>query len=196
MSSHEYSLCIFLVMSIYAVVCMDAVNLTASELPDKLKTVPSLNPASVVLKPAVDSLLPLTLLSSFPEDLEISEYCSEVLHVFGQRYVDYVKCLVPAARPVKVCQNCFSSYGRLVESYTNISNQVRAEHTAVSCVYSSQWSDGQRQGLATAQSVTSLVMRLSADVNIEETLKLLPALCLGSTINIDTCDSSEVSPHD
>ncbi|XP_028253967.1 osteopetrosis-associated transmembrane protein 1 [Parambassis ranga] len=129
MSSHKYSFCIFLVISIYAVVCIDAVNLTASELPDKLKTVPSLNaasdsPSSVVFKPAVDSLLPLTLLSSFPEDLEISEYCSEVLHVFGQRYVDYVKCLVPAARPVKVCQNCFSSYGKLVEIYTNISNQV------------------------------------------------------------------------
>lgn len=62
------------------------------------------------------------LLSSFPEDLEVSDYCINLLHIFGQRYVTYVDCLVPSARPVKVCQNCFIGYGNLKEIYNNISS--------------------------------------------------------------------------
>uniref|UniRef100_A0A3Q3MEG2 Osteoclastogenesis associated transmembrane protein 1 n=1 Tax=Labrus bergylta TaxID=56723 RepID=A0A3Q3MEG2_9LABR len=79
---------------------------------------------SPVFKPAASSVFSVNMLSSFPEELEVSEYCNNLLHLFGQRYVGYVNCLVPAARPVKVCQNCYSSYGSLTETYLNISDQM------------------------------------------------------------------------
>lgn len=133
-----------LVFHIYAPVSGDGVNLTVSDSADKLKEIRSLSPAaaaaaaaisSPVFKPAVDSIFSLNLLSSFPEDLEISDYCSDLLHIFGQRYVAYVNCLVPAARPVKVCQNCFSRYGSLKETYQNISSdQVNDKHQVILCV--------------------------------------------------------------
>ncbi|XP_008297462.1 osteopetrosis-associated transmembrane protein 1 [Stegastes partitus] len=110
---------VFLLINIDALVSAD-VDFTAPESADRPE--PALSAAAAVFKPAVDSLFSLNLLSSFPEDLEISDYCTELLNIFGQRYVDYVKCLVPAARPVRVCQNCFSSYGSLVDTYTNISS--------------------------------------------------------------------------
>ncbi|XP_037541435.1 osteopetrosis-associated transmembrane protein 1 [Nematolebias whitei] len=117
---------VLLVLNCCSVAVSDPVNVTASDL----KQVSNLSPpgsvpianSPPVFKPALGSTFSLTLLSSFPEDLEISEYCSELLLVFGRRYVDYVNCLVPAARPVKACQNCFSGYGSLVEIYTNISS--------------------------------------------------------------------------
>ncbi|XP_032398478.1 osteopetrosis-associated transmembrane protein 1 [Etheostoma spectabile] len=120
-----------LVLSSYALASSVGVNITASDSADKLKQTVFLSPAtpavvamvdSPVFKPGVDSLFSLNLLSSFPEDLEISDYCSDLLHIFGQRYVAYVNCLVTAARPVKVCQNCFSSYGSLMNIYMNISS--------------------------------------------------------------------------
>ncbi|XP_077367627.1 osteopetrosis-associated transmembrane protein 1 isoform X1 [Festucalex cinctus] len=80
---------------------------------------------SPVFKPATaaeDSPAPLSLLSAFPDDLEVSDYCGELLRLFGQRYVAYVNCLVTSARPVKVCQNCFGAYGNLVTTFTNISS--------------------------------------------------------------------------
>ncbi|XP_078130847.1 osteopetrosis-associated transmembrane protein 1 [Sander vitreus] len=118
---------VLLVLSTYALASSVGVNLTASDSADKLKQTLSLSPAVVVVdspvfKPGVDSLFSLNLLSSFPEDLEISDYCSDLLHIFGQRYVAYVNCLVTAARPVKVCQNCFSTYGSLMNIYNNISS--------------------------------------------------------------------------
>lgn len=127
MSLYKNSLfLVFLLINIHSLVSSDVIlNLAASEAAVKLKPAPSLSPAAVhspVFKPVVDSLFSLNLLSSFPEDLEISDYCKDMLHIFGQRYVAYVNCLVPAARPVKVCQNCFSSYGSLVEIYQNISS--------------------------------------------------------------------------
>ncbi|CAG03619.1 unnamed protein product, partial [Tetraodon nigroviridis] len=64
----------------------------------------------------------MDLLSSFPEDQEISAYCRSLLGIFGRRYAAIVDCLVPAARPVKICQNCFSAYGSLRDIYTNISS--------------------------------------------------------------------------
>lgn len=134
-----YKFCAFFVWSliyIYAPVCIDGANVTIS---DAVYTAEELIPAAVVnspvFKPAVDSFLSVNLLSSFPEDLEISEYCSELLHIFGQRYVAYVNCLVPAARPVKVCLNCFSGYGNLMVTYMNISSdQVRSKNKAL-CVF-------------------------------------------------------------
>ncbi|KAG7245750.1 hypothetical protein CRUP_028810 [Coryphaenoides rupestris] len=59
---------------------------------------------------------------SFPEDLEISEYCLSLLRVFQDRYTAYVECLVPSARPVTVCMNCVGGYVRLSQIYTNISD--------------------------------------------------------------------------
>ncbi|XP_061610023.1 osteopetrosis-associated transmembrane protein 1 [Phyllopteryx taeniolatus] len=86
----------------------------------------SVSPAveSPVVKPAAAPVS--LLLSAFPDDLEVSDYCSELLRLFGQRYVAYVNCLVPAARPVKVCQNCFGAYGSLVTTYMNISSEQSA----------------------------------------------------------------------
>ncbi|KAA0708516.1 Osteopetrosis-associated transmembrane protein 1 [Triplophysa tibetana] len=64
----------------------------------------------------------LSLSSTFPDDLEVKEHCIEMLHIFGQRYVAYANCLVSYARPVKICQNCHTSFNSLVEMYTNISS--------------------------------------------------------------------------
>ncbi|XP_023266547.1 osteopetrosis-associated transmembrane protein 1 [Seriola lalandi dorsalis] len=117
---------VLLVINIYSLVSSDGVNLGASDSVDKLGQTPSLSHVVVnspVFKPALDSSFSISLLSSFPEDLEISDYCSELLHIFGQRYVTYVNCLIPAARPVHVCQNCFASYRSLLDIYANISSE-------------------------------------------------------------------------
>lgn len=131
MSPQSFSLFfVFAVLNLRSFVASSVVNVIAPESAENLNKVSSPPPAPgsaaaanspPVFKPDVSSVL-LNFLSSFPEDLEISEYCSELLLVFGQRYVTYVDCLVPAARPVKACQNCFSSYGSLVDIYTNISS--------------------------------------------------------------------------
>lgn len=130
---------VVLVLNVYVVVSSDGLNLTVSGSADKLKQSSSLSLAAAVVdapvfKPAAGSIVSLNLLSSFPEDLEISDYCLDLLHIFGQHYVAYVNCLVSAARPVKVCQNCFSSYASLNDTYTNISSDhVRAKHNHFLC---------------------------------------------------------------
>lgn len=146
MSPHKYTLFfLLLVINIFAYVGSVVENLTSSGLAEKQRPAPLLSPAasvvaSPVFKPFEDSFSPLNLLSSFPEDLEINEYCSELLHIFGQRYVTYVNCLIPAARPVKVCQKCYSSYGSVVDIYTNISSDQMGPGN-VSCSYSLLHSD-------------------------------------------------------
>uniref|UniRef100_A0A3Q3X3K7 Uncharacterized protein n=1 Tax=Mola mola TaxID=94237 RepID=A0A3Q3X3K7_MOLML len=114
-----------LLLSICAVVSSDGLILTASASAGGQVSPLSLPAAAVLNAPvypaATEPIFSLNLLSSFPEDLEISGYCNELLRVFGERYVAYVNCLVPAARPVKVCQSCFSSYGSLQATYLNIS---------------------------------------------------------------------------
>ncbi|XP_036398506.1 osteopetrosis-associated transmembrane protein 1-like isoform X1 [Megalops cyprinoides] len=72
---------------------------------------------------AQSSYFPSLLLSAFPEDLEVGDYCRELLHIFGQRYVSYVNCLVPSARPVKICQNCHVEFNNLQDIYSNISSE-------------------------------------------------------------------------
>ncbi|TRY99181.1 hypothetical protein DNTS_001979 [Danionella cerebrum] len=67
-------------------------------------------------------LYSLSFSSTFPEDLEVNEYCTELLHIYGQRYVTLANCLVSNARPVKVCQNCYSGFNSLQEIYQNISS--------------------------------------------------------------------------
>ncbi|XP_076011240.1 osteopetrosis-associated transmembrane protein 1 [Genypterus blacodes] len=89
-------------------------------------------PAAMLDSSSASRFSPISLSSSFPEDLEINEYCSELLHIFKLRYVTYVDCLVPAARPVKVCQNCYSSYSSLTDIYQNISSD-QVGHGNVSC---------------------------------------------------------------
>ncbi|XP_068198814.1 osteopetrosis-associated transmembrane protein 1 [Antennarius striatus] len=96
----------------------DVMNVSLADSAGKQRQMPVVSP---VFRPAAAPVF-LHLLSSFPEELEISGYCVELLRVFGLRYVDYVNCLVPAARPVKVCQNCFSRYASLTEMYRNISS--------------------------------------------------------------------------
>ncbi|XP_035534725.1 osteopetrosis-associated transmembrane protein 1 [Morone saxatilis] len=121
MSLHKHScLLVLVVFNIHPAVFGDGVNLAASDPADKPRQTVVNSPP--VFKPAADPLFSLNLLSSLPEDPEITDYCSDLLHIFGQLYVDYVKCLVPAARPVKVCQNCYSSFGSLKNIYTNISS--------------------------------------------------------------------------
>ncbi|XP_072218265.1 osteopetrosis-associated transmembrane protein 1 isoform X1 [Leuresthes tenuis] len=126
MSPLKFSLFfVFLVTNVDTLDGSVRLNLTSPDSADKLKPVRTLSPVAVnspVFKTVADSLFSLNLLSSFPYDLEISEYCSELLNIFGQRYVTYVNCLIPAARPVKMCQNCYSSYGSLVAVYRNISS--------------------------------------------------------------------------
>ncbi|CAM4694423.1 unnamed protein product [Leuciscus chuanchicus] len=55
-------------------------------------------------------------------DLEVNEYCIKLLHIYGERYVTYANCLVSYARPVKVCQNCYTYFNSLKEIDTNISS--------------------------------------------------------------------------
>lgn len=132
----NHSFLVLLAINVYCLVSGDGVNVTASDPADKLTHIPSAPAAvvelnSAVFKPGLDSLFSLSLLSSFPEDQEISDYCTELLHIFGQRYVTYMNCLIPAARPVKVCLNCFSSYSSLVNIYTNISEKVRVNNNSL-----------------------------------------------------------------
>ena len=140
LSKSSLSLLLF-ILNMSTIALSDGLNLTALHSADKLKQIPSLNRAaaavvvnSPVFKPALEPIFSLNLLSSFPEDLEISDYCRELLNIFGQRYVAYVSCLVPAARPVKVCQKCFSSFGSLRKAYANISSEVRDKYSAIFCV--------------------------------------------------------------
>lgn len=119
-----YSFLLLLVIIIVSLVCSDGVDAPGSDQADKQNQMPSLSVAEAQNWPGFSSLFSLNLLSSFPEDAEISEYCRELLRVFGQRYVAYVNCLIPAARPVKVCQSCFSSNVSLVDIYRNISEEV------------------------------------------------------------------------
>lgn len=122
---------------INVVVSSDMLELTVSGTADESKQ-RSLTAAAVstpAFKPAGDSIFALNMLSPFPEDLEISDYCVELLHIFGQRYVACANCFVSAARPVKVCANCFSSYVSLNNTYANISeNQVRAKTNPCSLI--------------------------------------------------------------
>lgn len=118
MSPHNSrSFLVVLVIYICSDLSCDGANITISA--DYLNPIQANSP---VFKPVVNSFSSLSLLSAFPDDLEISDYCTKLLHLFGQQYVAYVNCLVPAARPVKVCQNCFSSYGILMHTYNNISS--------------------------------------------------------------------------
>lgn len=106
----------------------DGLNPTDFAAADKLEGISWNPPAaasnSTVFKVNTDSVLALNLLSLLPENQEISVYCRNLLGIFGQRYVASIDCFVPAARPVKVCQNCFSSYGSLRDIYVNISDKV------------------------------------------------------------------------
>ncbi|XP_024257141.1 osteopetrosis-associated transmembrane protein 1 isoform X2 [Oncorhynchus tshawytscha] len=97
-----------------------AVNPTIELSADGLKQLAAI--VAPVFHPSRGSYFSLNLFSGFPEDLEVSDYCVELLAIFGQRYSTYVTCLVSAARPVKVCQNCYGSYDNLMDIYTNISS--------------------------------------------------------------------------
>uniref|UniRef100_A0A3B4B5L4 Uncharacterized protein n=2 Tax=Periophthalmus magnuspinnatus TaxID=409849 RepID=A0A3B4B5L4_9GOBI len=77
---------------------------------------------SPVFKTHVDPLYSLNLLTALNDYSDISQYCKDLLDLFGNQYVAYVNCLVPAARPVKVCQNCFVNFENLNKTYTNISS--------------------------------------------------------------------------
>ncbi|KAM4633297.1 osteopetrosis-associated transmembrane protein 1 isoform 2-T2 [Polymixia lowei] len=125
-----YKISVFLiafVINVTSPTSTDGDDLNVSASVGELKQL-SLSPAildeSPVFKSVVDSYSSFNFMSAFPEDLEISGYCTDLLHIFGQRYVAYVNCLVPSARPVKMCHNCFASYGNLIEIYTNISEQT------------------------------------------------------------------------
>lgn len=125
-----------IISNIYVIVSGDDLTPTILAPADKPKGFVSFNsPAAVanstVFKVDRDSLLTMDLLSSLPEDQEISVYCRNLLGIFGQRYAASVTCLVSAARPVKICQNCFSAYGSLGDIYKNISDQVCCENKII-----------------------------------------------------------------
>ncbi|KAM4530007.1 osteopetrosis-associated transmembrane protein 1 [Fundulus diaphanus] len=127
MSLHRYnSVFVLIFINSFAFGVFDAVNVTApvsaQQAPSYVSPGSSAVVSPAVFKPAVEPAFSVGLRSSFPEDLEVSEYCTELLRLFGQRYVAFVDCLVPAARPVKVCQNCFPGYHSLSEVSQNISS--------------------------------------------------------------------------
>nr|XP_061807009.1 osteopetrosis-associated transmembrane protein 1-like [Nerophis lumbriciformis] len=110
----------------FLTVCLLYVCAVASSKGANITLSVSTTAKSPVFKPAEtgDSRASLiSLLSAFPDDLEVSDYCNDLLRLFGQRYVAYINCLVPSSRPVKVCQNCYDAYGSLVTTYTNISSE-------------------------------------------------------------------------
>ncbi|KAM8846760.1 osteopetrosis-associated transmembrane protein 1 isoform 2-T2 [Synchiropus picturatus] len=107
-----------IVLNCVAVVAGEGLNGSVSDL--KQEETPSPAVGSPLFKPAPRSLS-LNLLS-FPEDVEMSDYCHQLLQIFGERYVSAVTCLVPAARPVLVCQKCYPSFRSLVDTYANISS--------------------------------------------------------------------------
>ncbi|XP_026197800.1 osteopetrosis-associated transmembrane protein 1 [Anabas testudineus] len=111
------SFLLLLAINVYSLVSSEGITITASA------DISSLNPPAPAVHPGLNSLFSFSQLS-FPEDLEISDYCNELLHIFGQRYVAYVSCLVPAARPVKACLNCFPSFVNLENIYNNISEKT------------------------------------------------------------------------
>lgn len=168
-----YLFFVFVAIDVPSLKCGDVVHLSASESADKLEAVPSLSTAAVSSPvPAVDTGFSFSLLSSFPEDLEVSDYCSDLLHIFGQRYVAYVNCLVPAARPVKVCQSCYSTYGSVVEIYKNISSdQVWAK--AIFCVFLCYGKMSPVFVWRQASSRASVVRHQSCDDTFEETSLIL-----------------------
>ncbi|XP_026871331.2 osteopetrosis-associated transmembrane protein 1 [Electrophorus electricus] len=84
--------------------------------------------------------LTLGLSDAFPEDMEGTENCLELLSIFGQRYVTLANCLVSYARPVKVCQNCYTDYNNFENIYKNISSDQSGPGN-VSCQDSLLWSD-------------------------------------------------------
>lgn len=123
-----------LISNIYVAMSSDGLNPSDFAAADKLEGI-SLNPPaaasnSTVFRVNTDSVLALNLVSLLPENQEISVYCRNLLGIFGQRYVASIDCFVPAARPVKVCQNCFSAYGSLRGIYVNISEQVCCRKTS------------------------------------------------------------------
>lgn len=117
--------CLFLGWSVTLVEC--------SVYPPEVRGDGALNAPSLLdsVSPALQTrslgfFYSLSLSSTFPDDLEVNEYCIELLRIFGQRYVAYANCLVSYARPVKICQNCYTGFNSLEEIYTNISSdQVR-----------------------------------------------------------------------
>lgn len=119
-----YQIIVFFVLlatCIYVLVSGEAV----SESAEQRDAVPILSSAPALKSPVfkrLDSLYFLDLLSANSEYSDISQNCKELLDTFGQQYVTYVDCLVPAARPVKVCQNCFASFEMLNKTYSNISS--------------------------------------------------------------------------
>lgn len=132
-----YQIIVFFVLlatCIYVLVSGEAV----SESAEQRDAVPILSSAPALKSPVfkrLDSLYFLDLLSANSEYSDISQNCKELLDTFGQQYVTYVDCLVPAARPVKVCQNCFASFEMLNKTYSNISSDnVSAKYLVILCI--------------------------------------------------------------
>ncbi|XP_073672683.1 osteopetrosis-associated transmembrane protein 1 [Garra rufa] len=87
-----------------------------------LKLPPAANVIPVKQASTLGSFYSLSLQSAFPDDVEVNEYCIELLHIYRQRYVTLANCLVTYARPIKICQNCYSGFNSLDDIYKNISS--------------------------------------------------------------------------
>lgn len=86
-------------------------------------------------KSTLGSFDSLGLSSTFPEDLEVNEYCTEMLRIYGQRYVTLANCLVTYARPVKICQNCYTGFNSLEDIYKNISSDQVGARSKSKCPF-------------------------------------------------------------
>ncbi len=94
---------------------------------------PSVIPVSQ--KSTLGSFYSLSLSSTFPEDLEVNEHCTEMLRIYGQRYVALANCFVTYARPVKICQNCYTGFNSLEDIYKNISSDQVGARSMSKCQF-------------------------------------------------------------
>ncbi|KAJ8009589.1 hypothetical protein DPEC_G00090440 [Dallia pectoralis] len=118
-----FQVCALLIaLPYYGYAHMFAVNTSTLRLSADHLNQPAEAPQSPVFRSSIGNYFALNLLSAFPENIEVNELCVELLGIFGQRYTAYANCLVPAARPVKVCQNCYGAYNEVMKIYTNISS--------------------------------------------------------------------------
>uniref|UniRef100_A0A8D0CCA5 Osteoclastosis associated transmembrane protein 1 n=1 Tax=Scleropages formosus TaxID=113540 RepID=A0A8D0CCA5_SCLFO len=89
-----------------------------------LHLVPRLIALLLLLPGRIRSSSPVfnSLLSDLQGDPELEERCRDLLRDFGRRYESYVKCAVPSARPVRICENCHIQFEMLRVVYNNISS--------------------------------------------------------------------------
>ncbi|XP_064412370.1 osteopetrosis-associated transmembrane protein 1 [Latimeria chalumnae] len=93
---------------------------------------------SSALSPGLESFsLGYSLLASPPLDqLELDERCRQLLQDFADSGMAFTGCILRHARPVRLCQACFSSFLTLSDKYKNITKDVEKTSGNISCAES------------------------------------------------------------